>query len=66
MATDTAVNPTTGLAPCCNDPQNRRTSTIDPALVAKAAGGVPGLQLCAVCGRKHYTFIITPQVTTRG
>jgi hypothetical protein len=64
--TDTTINPATGLAACCNDPQNRRTSTVDPAHVAKAVGGVPGVQICAVCGRKHYTFTVIPEERRRG
>lgn len=49
-----------GVAPCCKDPSNRRTSTLDPAHVAKAVGGVPGVQVCSVCGRRHYTFTVLP------
>jgi len=64
MASTTDATYTTpdasGIAPCCQDPRHRRTATLDPAHVAAAAGGVPGLQLCAVCGRRHFTFTVQP------
>ena len=61
----TTPDPQTGIAPCCTDPRNRRTSTIDPARVAAAKGGVPGVQVCSVCGRRHYTFAPDPIGTVR-
>ncbi|RPJ63659.1 MAG: hypothetical protein EHM24_24075 [Acidobacteria bacterium] len=54
-----------GIAPCCQDPANRRTATIDPARLAAARGGTPGVQVCAVCQRKHYTFAPDPVGTER-
>ena len=40
---------------CCADPNNRIVHEARPA-----AGGAVVVEVCRVCGRKHYTFVTEP------
>jgi hypothetical protein len=48
--------------PCCADRANRVAEVVAPETVAAAAlrGGVPGREVCRVCGTTHYSLTVTP------
>ena len=51
------------MEPCCADPANRETQPVPAAQREQArrvSGATPGLQVCRVCGRRHFTLTIDP------
>ena len=48
---------------CCADPANREPQLIPPEQREQArrtSGATPGLTVCRVCGRRHYSLTIDP------
>jgi hypothetical protein len=49
------------VEPCCADPANRDTQPIPPEQrehARRTSGATPGLTLCRVCGRRHFTLTV--------
>ena len=51
------------MEPCCADAANRDTHPV-PAeqreQARRTSGATPGLTVCRVCGRRHFTLTIDP------
>jgi hypothetical protein len=48
---------------CCADPANRETQPIadeQREQARRTSGATPGLTVCRVCGRRHYSLTIDP------
>lgn len=47
---------------CCQDRSNLDVVPLDRLTIKRAneRGGTPGLLVCRVCGRKHYTLAVRP------
>lgn len=51
------------LQTCCADPANRERQEIPREQIERArrtSGATPGLTVCRVCGRRHYTMTVDP------
>jgi len=51
------------MEPCCADPAHREIQAV-PAAQREAArrvtGATPGVTVCRVCGRRHFTLTLDP------
>jgi hypothetical protein len=51
------------MEPCCSNPANRDTQPVSPEQREQArrvSGATPGLTVCRVCGRRHFTLTVDP------